>query len=78
MAPIKAREALIGKVVLDEAFTRELIENPAQAVKNAGIKLNAADLSRIEALSPTERAFMLGGLHGKIKPAAFYDNVKGI
>jgi spore germination protein YaaH len=80
MAPNnKPREALIGKALMDDAFAQELIANPTEAIKKAGIKLPAADLKRIEALKPEERAQLVGQLQGAssaLSAKAYLDNLK--
>jgi hypothetical protein len=80
MAPSnKSREALIGKALMDDAFAQELIANPTEAIKKAGIRLPAADLKRIEALKPEERAQLVGQLQGAssaLSAKAYLDNLK--
>jgi len=84
MAPkISAREALMGKTLLDHDFARAFIETPEKALHDNGISLSAADLQKITSLSPAERGFLVGRLHGGIggiggDPHAYLDNIKGI
>ena len=75
----KARETLIGRVILDEEFAKDLAQNPTEAVKKAGIRLKVADLKKLEALTPEQRSTMLGSLRSggqSLGAKAYLDNLK--
>ncbi|HEY0069554.1 MAG TPA: Os1348 family NHLP clan protein [Chloroflexia bacterium] len=75
----KARETLIGRVMLDEEFAKELAQNPTEAVKKAGIRLKVADLKKLEALAPEQRLAMLNHVRAGsqlLNAKAYLDNLK--
>lgn len=45
-------ERLIGKALLDEGFRAYLLEDPAGATAQAGIKLSEFQLQRLKSLNP--------------------------
>jgi len=74
MAPtIKPREALIGKAMMDKKFAQQLIDNPTEAVKKAGITLSATDMKRLQSLTTDQRAQLLNNVQGAMDLNAYLD-----
>jgi hypothetical protein len=66
--PSQAMEQMIGKAVSDADFRQQLVDNPAEAVKSAGIELSPEELQTLESTSREERAQMLEQLGERTSP----------
>jgi hypothetical protein len=62
---IKANEAVIAKAVLDPEFREALIDDPEQALSEAGIELSPEDRERIVSLSREEREEIMQQLESR-------------
>jgi hypothetical protein len=66
--PSQAMEQMIGKAVSDSDFRQQLVENPGEAVRSAGIQLSPEELQTLESTSREERSQMLEQLGERTSP----------
>jgi hypothetical protein len=66
--PSPAMEQMIGRAVSDPDFRQQLVDNPAEAVRSAGIQLSSEELQTLESTSREERSQMLEQLGERTSP----------
>jgi Ribosomally synthesized peptide prototyped by Frankia Franean1_4349. len=74
---VKPNEAVIGRAITDPDFRRALVEDPEQALKDAGIQLGPEDLQRLTSMNKEEREQMAEQLDARQSASgmlAYLDN----
>ena len=62
-------EQLIGKAIGEPEFRQQLIDNPEQAVRSAGIQLTQEEMQALTSSSREEREQMMTQLSERTSPA---------
>ena len=68
-APSPGMEQLIGKVLAEPDFRQQLINNPTEALRSAGIQLNQQEMQADTGSSREEREQMMQQLGDRQSPA---------
>lgn len=71
--PSPAMEQLIGKAIAEQDFRAQLVDNPEQAVRSAGINLSSQELQALQGTSREEREQMMSQLGERTSP--WFDGV---
>ncbi len=66
-----ALERFAGKVVVDPGFRLRLIDDPAAALRDAGIELSSGDLQALTGSTRAQREQMLAALQERTAPWAW-------
>jgi hypothetical protein len=72
--PSPAMEQLIGKAIAEPDFRQQLVNDPAQAVQQAGIQLSQQELEALQGTSREERAQMMEQLGERTSP--WFDGIQ--
>ncbi len=62
-------EQLIGKVLAEPEFRQQLVSNPNEAIRSAGIQLSQQEMQAITSSSREEREQMMQQLGDRSSPA---------
>jgi len=65
-------EQLIGKAIAEPDFRQQVIENPEEAVRNAGIELSAEEMEALTGSSREEREQIMQALAERMSPICLW------
>lgn len=74
-APSPALEQLIGKAIAEPDFRQILVDDPAQAVQQAGLQLSPDELQALENTPREQREQMMSELGERTSPWQTYDGL---
>lgn len=72
--PSPEMEQVIGKAIAEPEFRQQLINNPQEAIRSAGINLSSNELQTLQNTSREEREQMLQSLGERTSP--WFDGIR--
>jgi hypothetical protein len=68
---VSSRESVIGRVIADPDFRQALVEEPEQALQDAGIQLDPEDLRQLTSMSRADREQMADELEARQSSSSY-------